>query len=141
MIAPQAHAKGLEIDDTACRPDVIAIADRAKVEQIIINLVSNAVKFTAPGGTVTLSCENVDARCAAVVVRDTGVGIPGDQLEAIFEPFVQVGRTLTANREGTGLGLAISRDLAQAMRGDITVTSTLDVGSKFTLVLPRADTA
>jgi PAS domain S-box-containing protein len=139
MIAPQAHAKGLEIDDTGCRPDVIVAADRPKVEQIVINLVSNAVKFTAPGGKITLSCENLDSRCAAVVVHDTGTGIPADQLEAIFEPFVQVGRTLTAMREGTGLGLAISRDLARGMKGDIKVQSTVDVGSEFCLVLPRDD--
>ena len=137
MIAPQAHAKGLQIDDTNCRPDVVARADQAKVEQIIINLVSNAVKFTTSGGKITLSCENLDDRCVAIVVDDTGSGIPGDQLEAIFEPFVQVGRTLTATREGAGLGLAISRDLARAMGGDITVKSTLDIGSEFMLTLPR----
>ena len=137
MIAPQAHAKGLQIDDTNCRPDVVARADQAKVEQIIINLVSNAVKFTTRGGKITLSCENLDDRCVAIFVDDTGSGIPGDQLEAIFEPFVQVGRTLTATREGAGLGLAISRDLARAMGGDITVKSTLDIGSEFMLTLPR----
>jgi PAS domain S-box-containing protein len=141
MIAPQAHAKGLQLDDANCRADVVARADRSKVEQIIINLVSNAVKFTADGGTITLSCQHVDDRCVAVEVRDTGSGIPADQLEAIFEPFVQVGRTLTATREGAGLGLAISRDLARAMGGDITVNSTLDVGSTFTLTLPRDDSA
>jgi PAS domain S-box-containing protein len=141
MIVPQAHAKGLDIDDRDCRPDVIASADRAKVEQIIINLVSNAVKFTAEGGRITLSCANVDSRCVGVVVRDTGIGIPADQLAAIFEPFVQVGRSLTTVREGAGLGLAISRDLARAMHGDITVKSTVDTGSEFTLILPRGSDA
>ena len=137
MIAPQAHAKGLDIDDSNCRPDIIALADRSKVEQIVINLVSNAVKFTTRGGRITLSCRHVDDHRVAVAVEDTGCGIPADQLDAIFEPFVQVGRSLTTTREGAGLGLAISRDLARAMGGDITVESTVDVGSAFTLILPR----
>ena len=73
-----------------------------------------------------------------MIVRggDTGVGIPADKLESVFEPFVQVDRSLIDSREGTGLGLAISRDLARAMRGDLTVDSTVDVGSEFTLLLP-----
>ena len=71
-------------------------------------------------------------------VRDTGMGIPREQLETIFEPFVQVGRTLNSSREGAGLGLAISRDLAQAMGGNITVTSEIGQGSEFTLTLPVA---
>jgi signal transduction histidine kinase len=69
-------------------------------------------------------------------VRDTGVGIPEEKLEAIFEPFVQLGRTLTSAHEGTGLGLAISRDLARGMGGDLAVRSELGVGSAFTLTMP-----
>jgi signal transduction histidine kinase len=72
-------------------------------------------------------------------VVDSGVGIPPDKLEAIFEPFVQLGRSLSSAHEGTGLGLAISRELARAMRGNLTVSSKLDVGSTFTLTLPRAE--
>jgi signal transduction histidine kinase len=73
-----------------------------------------------------------------VCVADTGAGIPPEDLERIFEPFVQVGRTLANIREGSGLGLAISRDMARAMRGNITVDSALGKGSSFTLTLPRA---
>ena len=102
----------------------------------MLNLVSNAVKFTPPGGSIVLSCDRFGANKVCVSVRDTGRGIPADQLDAIFEPFVQVGRSLTDTREGAGLGLAISRDLARAMRGDILAKSTLDVGSEFTLLLP-----
>ena len=72
------------------------------------------------------------------MVRDTGLGIAVDQLERIFEPFVQVRADLTRTTEGTGLGLAISRDLARGMGGDLTVESTLGEGSTFTLTLPRA---
>jgi signal transduction histidine kinase len=71
-------------------------------------------------------------------VCDTGAGIPANKLTAIFEPFVQLGRTLTSPHEGTGLGLAISRDLARAMGGDITVESEVGAGSTFMLTLPRA---
>jgi signal transduction histidine kinase len=71
-------------------------------------------------------------------VRDTGVGIPADQLGRVFEPFVQVDQGLTRTQQGTGLGLAISRDLARGMGGDLTVESEPGVGSTFTLTLPRA---
>jgi len=72
----------------------------------------------------------------AIVVRDTGVGIPKEKLETIFEPFVQLGRSLSSLREGTGLGLAISRDMARAMSGDVSVESSLASGSTFRLLLP-----
>ena len=136
MVAPQAAAKGLVLDDAGCRIPRKALGDATKVEQIVLNLVSNAVKFTPAGGTITLVCETPTKNRIALLVRDTGRGIPADRLEAIFEPFVQVGRTLTSISEGAGLGLAISRDLARAMGGEITVTSTLDVGSEFRLTLP-----
>ncbi|HEX4683412.1 MAG TPA: PAS domain S-box protein [Gemmatimonadaceae bacterium] len=137
MMAPQAQAKGIAFDDRGCPRDVVAWADRAKVEQIVLNLLSNAVKFTSRGGTISISCA-IDAD-VAIRVGDTGCGIADDQLEAIFEPFVQVGRSLTTASEGAGLGLAISRDLARAMGGDIAVTSEVDVGSEFTLTLPRLE--
>ena len=115
----------------------MARADRAKVEQILLNLLSKAVKFTDEGGSITLSCGRRGER-AVLAVRDTGIGIPEDKLEHIFEPFVQVGRSLTSPREGTGLGLAISRDLARAMGGDVTVQSVPGAGSTFTVVLPSS---
>jgi PAS domain S-box-containing protein len=139
MMAPQAQAKGITFDDKGCAPDVMAWADRPKVEQIILNLLSNAVKFTPPGGMISISCASEGGSAVAIRVRDTGCGIAGDQLEAIFEPFVQVGRSLTTASEGAGLGLAISRDLARAMGGDIRVTSQVDVGSEFTLLLPSRE--
>jgi PAS domain S-box-containing protein len=135
MIMPQARSKGLNLDDTACRNGAVALADRSKVEQIVLNLVSNAVKFTASGGKITLACE-ARKNLITLTVLDTGSGIPKDKLEAIFDPFVQVGRTLTSSREGAGLGLAISRDLARGMGGDITVDSRVGVGSEFKLTLP-----
>ena len=84
-----------------------------------------------------MRCSVEDDR-ARVIVRDTGIGIPAERLEQVFEPFVQLGRTLSSRNEGTGLGLAISRELARAMGGDLTVESRVGQGSAFTLVLPRA---
>ncbi|HJQ09464.1 MAG TPA: PAS domain S-box protein [Gemmatimonadaceae bacterium] len=136
MVEPQALSKGLKLVMRDCPADVVAWADRSKVEQILLNLLSNAVKFTAMGN-VTTTCDWQDKRCVAISVSDTGSGIPDAQLEKIFEPFVQVGRSLTQAREGTGLGLAISRDLARAMAGEISVVSRVGEGSTFTLTLPR----
>jgi len=96
------------------------------------------VKFTAPGGRIRISCDQDDAH-VYVRVTDTGIGIPRDRRGAIFEPFVQLHRTLAHPSEGTGLGLAISRDLARGMGGELTVESEPGMGSTFTLVLERAN--
>jgi PAS domain S-box-containing protein len=135
MVEPQAANRELELQGHTGN-DAIAKADRSKVEQILLNLLSNAVKFTPPGGRVSLQCEEVGDR-ALLRVTDSGTGIPADRLTAIFEPFVQVGRSLNNPHEGTGLGLAISRDLARGMGGDLTVESRVGEGSTFTLALPR----
>jgi PAS domain S-box-containing protein len=137
MIVPQTRAKGIHFEACAVAGDVRIMADRAKVEQVLLNLLSNAVKFTERDGRVWLTCERVGPS-VAITVHDTGLGIPEDQLQAIFEPFVQVGRSLSNMREGTGLGLAISRDLARGMGGEIVVKSILGAGSAFTLSLPAA---
>jgi PAS domain S-box-containing protein len=136
MIGPLAAAKNIDVHGGDCEPGTVAVADRAKVEQIIINLASNAVSYTELGGRVTVGCGYDDDRVWARV-SDNGIGISAEKLEAIFEPFVQVGRTLSTGHHGTGLGLAISRDLARGMKGDLSVSSTLGEGSDFTLVLPR----
>ena len=97
------------------------------------------MKFTEPGGHVELTC-TCESKSAPVKisVHDTGSGIPATQLERIFQPFVQLDARLTRTRDGTGLGLAISRDLARGMGGDLTVESTPNAGSTFTLALPPA---
>jgi PAS domain S-box-containing protein len=136
MLEPQVRAKGVDLRVADCPAHAIVAADKAKVEQILINLLSNATKFTESGGVIELTCA-VGPDQVCLDLRDTGSGIPEDKLEAIFSPFVQVGRGLSTPKEGTGLGLAISRDLARAMGGDLTVASTLGGGSTFTLRLPR----
>jgi PAS domain S-box-containing protein len=137
MVTPQAHRKHISVSHGPCHDRIVATGDRLKTEQIILNLLSNAVKFTGEGGRVTTTCGITDGT-AFVTVDDTGPGIPADKTTAIFEPFVQLGRSLSTIREGTGLGLAISRDLARAMGGNITVESEPGRGAQFTLTLPRA---
>jgi PAS domain S-box-containing protein len=137
LIEPQAEVKEIVLKTDVTTHDCLVLGDRAKVDQILLNLLSNAIKFTESPGSVTVEC-NESVNAASIKVVDTGPGIPPDKLEAIFEPFVQLGRSLSSAHEGTGLGLAISRELARAMRGDLTVSSKLDVGSTFTLTLPRA---
>jgi signal transduction histidine kinase len=138
MIAPQLQEKGIRYEYRSCDSTYTAHVDVERLQQILLNLLSNAVKFTPPGGEVVLEClPGLDANTVLVQVRDTGVGIPADKLEHIFEPFVQLDRGQTPQAPGTGLGLAISRDLVRAMGGDLTAESTLDVGSAFTLRLRR----
>jgi PAS domain S-box-containing protein len=136
LIEPQTETKGIVLTADPTNSDCVALADRAKVDQILLNLLSNAVKFTNSGGTIRIQCV-ANEKNVLMNVIDSGVGVPADKLEAIFEPFVQLGRSLSSAHEGTGLGLAISRDLARAMAGDLTVTSKPGVGSTFTLRLPR----
>jgi signal transduction histidine kinase len=112
------------------------IGDEERVRQILLNLVSNAIKFSDRGGRVVVGCE-ADSDWTLIHVRDDGPGIPREKHEAIFHPFVQTDRRLNRPREGVGLGLAISRDLARAMGGELSVESTPGVGSTFTLRLPR----
>jgi PAS domain S-box-containing protein len=137
LVSPQASARGLALEVAPCPPELVVRADADKLRQILLNLLSNAVKFTERGGRVELRCA-ADGGRVLVTVRDTGIGIPADQLERIFEPFVQVRADLTRTAEGTGLGLAISRDLARGMGGNLAAESAVGVGSTFRLTLPRA---
>ncbi len=139
MVEPQAKERGLTLSFVGGK-DLVACADQAKVEQILLNLLSNAIKFTKTGGSITLRQISADDR-VGIRVDDTGIGIPTGSLESIFDPFVQVGRTLAGGPEGAGLGLAISRDLARAMGGDIVVKSETDVGSTFEILLKSEDSA
>jgi PAS domain S-box-containing protein len=137
VIEPQARARSIRYEYLSSPGDMRAMADREKVEQILINLLGNAVKFTPPGGAITLFADGDETR-VRIHVRDTGVGIPPAQLTSIFEPFVQLEPALTRTREGTGLGLAISKELARGMNGELRAVSELGRGSVFSLHLPIA---
>ena len=134
FIEPQLHAKSLKYVENI-EPSLMVTTDSEKVRQILLNLLSNAIKFTGKGGEIRVIAHRGDGR-VQVSIADSGEGIQPDKLEAIFEPFVQVGRAFNAPTEGTGLGLAISRDLAKLLGGDLTCRSTLGQGSTFTLELP-----
>jgi signal transduction histidine kinase len=136
LIAPQAAAKQVTLDYIPCAPDLAARADREKLRQILLNLLSNAIRHTPAGGRVTLSAAPAGTR-VQIAVQDTGPGIPVDKHDEIFEPFVQLDRTLAQPRDGLGLGLAISRDLARGMSGDLTVDPAATTGARFLVTLDR----
>jgi PAS domain S-box-containing protein len=135
MVEPQAVRRRHTLETPVCEANVVANADAAKVGQILLNLLSNAVKYIPEGGNISVSCSRA-MDMVSVSVEDDGPGIPDNMREAIFEPFVQVGRSLTSTKEGSGLGLAISRELAQAMGGTLTYKTRPEGGSRFTLSLP-----
>jgi hypothetical protein len=152
VVQPMAEARGVSLeaasaDGTASCP--MYEADESRVQQILVNLLTNAVKFTEPGGRVSIRCglstqPPPEARLRGagpwvfVCVDDTGIGIPADRLVAIFDPFVQADTSHTRPKDGSGLGLTIARRLARLMQGDLSVRSTLGQGSEFTLWLPAA---
>ncbi len=144
LVRPQADEKRITLEFEDCLDDVVVRADPDKLQQTLVNLLSNAIKFTPSGGTVTVSCTRrvltgVVAPDAIplvdIAVRDTGIGVAPEELHRIFEPFVQLGRSRYGPGEGAGLGLAISRDLARGMGGELSVESTVGVGSTFMLTL------
>jgi signal transduction histidine kinase len=135
LVAPQFAKKGVSYTHRSGDASLTVFADREKVQQIVVNLLANAVKFTRAGGSVELDWRVEDEQLL-VRVRDTGSGIPEEKIEEIFEPFVQLRASGSIPSGGTGLGLPISRDLARAMGGNVSVTSTLGVGSDFILTLP-----
>ncbi|HKO56497.1 MAG TPA: PAS domain-containing sensor histidine kinase [Thermoanaerobaculia bacterium] len=133
LVRVQVSEAGLQLTTNDCDADMAVMADPRRLQQILLNLLTNAIKFTPPGGEVAVQCETEGER-VRIRVRDTGIGIPSDQLQRIFSPFVQLGPS--APSRGVGLGLAISRDLARAMSGDVTAESTPGAGSVFTVELP-----
>jgi signal transduction histidine kinase len=140
MVTPQLAEKRLTLAPLSVPAGLKVAADIDKTRQILVNLLANALKFTPAGGQISVEVVERD-RKVSICVRDTGIGVPEDQLERIFEPFAQAKRALQAADAGVGLGLAISRQLARAMHGDLTVRSVVNQGSTFTLTLPVADGA
>jgi signal transduction histidine kinase len=137
IVAPLAHARGVVLTVSDATRDAQVFGDDAKIKQVLVNLATNAVKFTGQGGQVTLTCRAANHDDVIFDISDTGAGIPADQLRAIFEPYVQLPTPLLDSHGGSGLGLAISREFATAMHGELTVSSTLGRGSTFTLRLKR----
>jgi signal transduction histidine kinase len=142
MVEVRAQAGGLTLAVPEVGDDVEVLADVTAARQILINLLTNAVKFTPEGGTVGLDVEPTPDDQVQITVWDTGIGIPKDRIDAVFERFHRVrSDAFTTNTEGVGIGLHVARHLAHLMGGDISLTSELGKGSRFTLILPRWDTA
>lgn len=128
---------GLSLD-VQCADGLVAQADGDRLQQVLLNLVTNAIKFTPAGGTLTIAAEEDGAR-VLIRVRDTGIGVPPEHLDRIFDAFVQLDPQRTGSTQrGVGLGLAIARELTRAMHGELTVESAVGEGSVFTVALPAA---
>ncbi|HEX2190640.1 MAG TPA: ATP-binding protein, partial [Longimicrobiaceae bacterium] len=150
MVSPEAEARGIALREGRAGGEGLRfVGDDDRARQIVLNLLSNALKFTEPGGTVTVRCREVERPAPeaalpetgpwlVVEVEDTGSGIPAEQLSRVFEPFVQAEGGHTRRAGGTGLGLTISRRFARLMGGDLTARSAVGEGSCFTLWLPPA---
>jgi signal transduction histidine kinase len=135
LVGQELRQKKLELRRNGSVGELAVRADGEKVQQVLLNLLTNAIKFTDPGGVITISCQEERGERIDIAVSDTGRGIASDDLECVFQPFVQVDAKLTRAQDGAGLGLAISRQMAQRMGGDLTVVSEVGTGSRFTLSL------
>ena len=139
LVRPQLDAKGLEFHYRGADVVERVTADEGKLKRVMVNLLTNAIKFTPRNGHVTLA-SRADGSRIVITVQDTGVGIATDRIDSIFEPFVQIPGHKSMNPDGVGLGLSIGRRLARAMNGTLTATSAPGVGTSFELVLPRSVT-
>ncbi len=137
-LKPQADGKSVRLEMEVERDLPFAYGDREKVEQILVNLVGNAIKFTPEGGTVVVLAKPLERikNAICISVKDTGIGIPKDHLEKVFEKFHQVESPLHYSAGGTGLGLAIAKGLVEAHQGQIWVESEEGKGSTFMFTLP-----
>jgi signal transduction histidine kinase len=124
-----------QINVLATAEDVIACADQDRLQQVLINLLDNAIKYSDSDQAVDLVLEKTEQQ-AIIQVRDRGVGISLAHQQRIFERFYRVDESMTRSRDGTGLGLAIAKSLIEGMDGRITLRSKLNEGSLFIITLP-----
>ncbi len=140
MVEVRAQTSGLTVEIPDIDEDVEVLADLTAARQILINLLTNAVKFTPEGGTIGIDIMLERNNLVGIAVRDTGIGIPQDRIQAVFERFHRIqSDVFTTSTEGVGIGLHVARSLAQLMGGNISLESELGKGSRFTLSLPRWD--
>jgi signal transduction histidine kinase len=139
-LLPMAAGKGLSLVAVpADAAPLLAFADRDKLQQILINLIENATKFTPTGGCITVSARDAGKQFVEIAVEDTGEGIPADELEAVFDKFHQVRRAGQGKPQGTGLGLTIAKSLIELHGGRIWVESEVGRGTRFVLTLPTEE--
>jgi len=136
MMQPLAQERSLTVDDQAAGAGTWVLADRVRLRQVLVNLVSNAVKYNRPGGQLTVSVgRSPDA--VRLAVRDTGTGMSAEEVERLFTPFERLSAP-SSGVSGTGLGLVVARHLVVAMGGQLEVDSRLGIGTTFTVALPEA---
>jgi signal transduction histidine kinase/DNA-binding response OmpR family regulator len=140
LMSPLAAERAIQISSGCTHPGLAARADRQRLSQVLVNLISNAVKYNRRGGAITITCHDREEGQVTVSVADTGAGLTAADLERIFQPFERLGAAQTSI-EGTGIGLPLARSLTEAMRGNLTATSTPGQGSTFTITLPRTNDA
>jgi signal transduction histidine kinase len=134
VLAPLVAAKRQQLVVVVPEETPYARADAARLRQVLINLLTNAHKFTPEGGTIAMTV-SIHADSVAIAVRDTGIGIAPEHARVIFEPFRRVETGYARSQSGTGLGLALSRRLVELMGGTLTLTSAPGAGSTFTVTL------
>ena len=135
-ITPIAEKKSIDVDCNLAQASTLICVDQTKFRQIILNLLSNGVKFTEPKGRIVIG-SGVDGRGDLVIsIKDTGIGIAPEHLERVLSPFEQVADHLTKENEGTGLGLPIARALIELHGGNLTLSSDLGIGTTVALRLP-----
>jgi signal transduction histidine kinase len=137
-IRPIAQRKSIEVDCVLDDPLLIIYVDPTKFKQVMLNLLSNSVKFTEPRGRIDIESVRHNSEDLVLLISDTGIGIPPEQIERVFQPFEQVADHLTREHEGTGLGLPIAKALIELHGGELVLSSELGVGTTARLRLPGA---
>lgn len=137
-IRPIAQKKSVEINCLIGHPPLTVYVDPTKLKQVMFNLLSNAVKFTASRGRIRIEASRYTNGDLVLLISDTGIGIPPEQIEKVFQPFEQVADHLTREHEGTGLGLPIARAIVELHGGELVLSSELRIGTTARLRLPGA---
>jgi signal transduction histidine kinase len=135
-IGPIAQRKSVEVEWVSGDSPLVINVDPTKFRQVMLNLLSNSVKFTKPEGRIRIESVHHKSGDLVVLISDTGIGIPPEQIEKVFQPFEQVADHLTREHEGTGLGLPIAKGLMELHGGELILSSELGVGTTARLRLP-----
>ena len=137
LMQPLANDRDIDVQQQCTRPGLAVYADQQRLSQIMVNLISNAVKYNRHGGSITVTCQEHEDGQVAIAVTDTGPGLSGEDLDRIFVPFERLSAE-QSDVEGTGIGLPLARALAQVMHGEVRAMSAVGLGSTFTVSLRRA---
>jgi signal transduction histidine kinase len=138
MIEPQAEQRGIKLIFPSNHNKLLAYVDRIRLKQVLLNLLSNALKYNQPHGTVEVKCTATSLGLVRISIKDSGIGLPPEQLAQLFQPFNRLGQEV-GDEEGTGLGLVVSKQLIELMGGAIGVESTVGEGSEFWIELLQSD--